>query len=540
MKEIVNSITSIINTSLDLTLPWLTLALIIAGDILLFRQGQKKIREGKAERADVNLQLIVLGVIEVGVITLFWFLPALLTGEEISWLRYTLRWFIFALILFYVAYVYGHEYGERRWLFSTIGHLGVLVAGWVLDKWVGIILVSFPLFLFYYTSIYTQAMVIVPFSNPEDRKERWKRFVVLAAYSWGIQFPIMVIPDHAWKKPDVRIPGDFTRDYPVPGIVWAKAHQVPAITAGTQFKRIDGPGMVFTGKLERPFQIVDLRLQLRTSEIDAISKDGVNFRARVFTAFRMDPEQWDDKTCEEISKRNRSLEGAQSPTYTLGSFPFSHQRIQTALQVTSSKFAPEATPIYWDQWVLNYVEKQARLILSQKSLDELWRPQNDENLANGLDAISKELKDAVLLPLRAIGVLVYAARVVNFRFVTADGSPDDTIPNRQIASWSAERERKKARILANAQAEAEKMQQEARAYAETLLLNSIAEGLQKAQKVSPDLPHYVIAMRFLSSLEDYIRQKSAGAELPSDDPKIAELMAYMRRARSSLSEQGGN
>lgn len=532
MRDFITQLLIATNNIFDHALPWIALILIMGGNIWFYLKGREKIQKSKATKSEIRTQILILLIIEAVLIVLFWFVPQLLAGKT-PLIRYTLRWLIFSGIFLFVTYVYGHEYGERRWLVSSIGHIGILLTGWLIEKWVGIILISLPIFAIYYWEIYQHAMIIVPTANPEDRKERWKRFIVLAAYSWGMQFPIWVIKDHAWKNPEVRIRGDFTRDYAVPGIVWAQAHQVSAITAGTQFRRIDGPGLVFTRKLERPSQIVDLRLQLRTSEIDAISKDGVNFKARVFTAFRMDPEQWDEEIQKAVSKLNRPLGSAASPTYNLGSFHFSHQRIQTALQVTGSKIGPPETIIYWDQWVLNFVEKQARNILSQKMLDELWRPQEDKNLANGLDAISKELKEAVYLPLRAIGILIYAARVVNFRFVNVDGTPDDTIPHRQIASWSAERERKKARILANAQAEAEKMQQEARAYAETLLLNSIADGLQKAQSKKPDLPQYVVAMRIISSLENFIHQRPEESEAPTSDPKIAKLLAYIRSLRPS-------
>ena len=58
--------------------------------------------------------------------------------------------------------------------------------------------------------------------------------------------------------------------------------------------------------------------------------------------------------------------------------------------------------------------------------------------------------------------------------------------------------------MAEAKAESERAQQEARAYAEALLLNSIAEGLQKTHEINPNLPRFVIAMRFLSALQDYV------------------------------------
>ena len=132
--------------------------------------------------------------------------------------------------------------------------------------------------------------------------------------------------------------------------------------------------MVFTGSMERPEQIFDLRLQLRTNEIDVVSKDGVSFKVRVFTAFRIDPEAWDKETYDKLRPMNTILRGADKPNYTKGSFPYSNLRVQAALGVTSTKATTKTPIIYWDQWAINIVEDQTRKVISQKNLDELWRP----------------------------------------------------------------------------------------------------------------------------------------------------------------------
>jgi regulator of protease activity HflC (stomatin/prohibitin superfamily) len=418
------------------------------------------------------------------------------------------RWVELSLFLFYLAYLFGHKNGERRWLYSAVGHIAMLFIGLLIfNRWMGLIFISLPVLVAYYFSLYNLAVVLLPASNPEDRAEQRKRYFILVTYAWGVQFPMFVVDGHAWKKLEPRIPGDIAGDFPVPGLVWTRSHQVAAITGGTKFKRIDGPGVVFTGSLERPFQIFDLRLQVRTNEIEVVSKDGVSFKVRVFTAFRLDPEPWDKETYEKLRRMNPLLRGADKPSYTLGSFPFSHPRIQATLGVTSTKAAVEGTLIYWDQWVLNVVEDMARKVISQKNLDELWRPDKDEKFANALDVIANEIRTNAMLTLRGAGILVLASRVVNFSFPGEQGQIDE-ISKQQIATWGFEWERKRAQILSEAQAESERTQQEARAYAESLLLNSIAEGLQKAYDIDAKLPRYVIAMRFLSSLQDYVHKQT--------------------------------
>ncbi len=419
----------------------------------------------------------------------------------------------------------------NRMLVSCAVHIAILFFGWVIDQWMGILLIAPPILIIYYFYLYRLAAVLVPTSNPDDRTERWKRYLIFVTYTWGIQFPMYVVDGHAWKKLKARIPGNFTRDLPVPGLIWTRSHQVVAITSGMKFKRLDGPGVVFTGKMERPFQVFDLRLQLRTNEIDVVSKDGISFKARVFTAFRLDPEAWDKETYEKMRRTNPILRGADKPTHTLGSFPFSHQRIQATLGVTSTKAALGDQLIYWDQWAVNIVEKTARKVLSQKNLDELWRPARDEKYANALDGIAKEIKEEAFPVLRSAGVLVFAARVVNFNFPGEPGQVDD-ISKQQIATWGSEWDGKSSKILSEAQAESEYAQQEARAYGQSMLLDAIAQGLQKAQKMHPDLPRYIIAMRFLSALQEYNQAQSV--EKDTDD-----IRAYNTKLEGQLFPNSG-
>jgi hypothetical protein len=265
-----------------------------------------------------------------------------------------------------------------------------------------------------------------------------------------------------------------------------------------------------------------------------VSQDGIKFKARVFTAFRMDPETWTKETYDKLRPLNPLLRAADKPSYTSGSFPFSHNRIQAALGITGSLAASPETIIPWDRWALNVVEDAARKVISQKTLDELWRPKNDKKYADALDIIAQEIKDSVIPILRSAGILPYATRIVNFRFPTENGQSDGIVMQ-QIASWGSEWQRKRSQILAKAEAEAERAQQEARAYAESMLLNSIAEGLQRTQEMHPRLPRYVIAMRFLSALQDYIHKTPEGeGEGESEGRRIADFQTSLGMIQGQL------
>lgn len=527
--RLINDVLDTVNNALDFTFLWGGLVLILGYPFYSFIKNIKKYSKKKQSKiGDILSQTIIL-LLAMIVVGLVWLLPELLNltwskiiqkGPVFTWYSTAFRWFILSSVLLFLAYVFGHKNGDKRGLQSSIGHIVLVFFGLVVDRWAGILFISLPLIVAYYSILYRLALITLPTSNPEDRTEKWKRFIILASYAWGIQFPLIVVDSNGWNKTETRIPGDFTWGYPVPGLIWTKAHQVVTITSGIKFNRVDGPGVVFTGRMERPEQIFDLRLQLRTNEIDVVSKDGVSFKVRVFTGFRIDPEVWDKETYDKLRPMNAILRGADKPSYTKGSFPYSSLRIQAALGMTGTKATANNPIIYWDQWAINVVEDQTRKVISQKNLDELWRPAEDKKYANALDIIAKEIKENAEFTLRTAGILLVVARVVNFRFPNKDNEIDE-ITKQQLATWGLEWERKRTRMLDEAEAESEHSQQEARAYAESLLLNSIAEGLQKAKDIDPELPHYVIAMRFLSSLQDYVHKQT-------DEKSMEELQNNLK------------
>jgi regulator of protease activity HflC (stomatin/prohibitin superfamily) len=536
-----------------------------------FQKHSQAIRENKKPkltRAEIIFQALLLGGALLLLVCLIVALPALadyslqsktsavslpfsaylmgrLSGRlSASWLFSLLQWGIFSSLVGGVVYYFGHEHGERRWLYSTVGHLAVLFIGWLMKGWLGIVFISLPTIAAYYGFLYQISDILLPASYPVEegqtpsekartKEEKRKRFIILAAFTWGIQFPILVSREHAWKIPETRIPGDFTWDYPVPGLLWTPSHQVAAITEGTQFKRVDGPGVIFTGKLERALQMIDLRLQLRTSEIEVVTKDGVSLKARVFTAFRMDNEDWDEKTYEEMRSRNTLMRGANRLDYTRGSFPHSRARIRAAISTTASWASDPKVIVPSDQWALKVVESEARKVIALKNLDELWRPVPDGPLANALENIANEIKANAAPVLRAAGILVFAARVVNFSFPAKKGETNQII-ERQIASWKSIWMQKRAERLAQAAAEAEKMQAEARAYAQAMLLEAIADGLQKTKATHPHLHRYVIAMRFFSALQEYIRAMPGESQDTESQKKIANLQSYLQNWQSTF------
>lgn len=550
----INKMLALVNHAGDVGFLWGGFAALLAYPLYLFFNGlSKAIREHQS--AELFAQMIKAYFLAAGGI-LLWFLPEIIWwginwilglpssafdkwNDWARWITFWRLFLVFDLFLFFAQRL-GSEHGKDRWKKSTVLLWGAIFIGWIIHSWTGILFLSIPFLAAYYAALRDIALVIMPTSNPEDRLEQRKRMHAFLAYTWGTQSPMYIAEENVWRQQEPRISGDITwefSEFPIPwfgklmerpGVIWTRSHQVATITGGTQFKRVENPGICFTGRLERPDQIFDLRTQLRTNEIEVISKDGVHFRARYFTAFRIDNEDWSHETYLELLKRNNTLRGAHKLTYRAGSFPFTHKRVQATLRTTSTRATEDAPLVYWDQWVMNVVEEQTQKIISQKKLDEMWRPANDHKFANALDDISKTLKTECELPLRAAGILLLAARVVNFRFSTdAQSEQLDDITKQQIDSWVAEWERKRTEKLLKAQTRADYLEREARVFAESLLLNTMVESLQKAHELDQSLPRHVIALRFLSALQDYAHAHAATGNV--DDEPYRKAMAELRK-----------
>ncbi len=479
-------------------------------------------------------QIIFLEVLllfeEMALFILFWKFPTWLARKtNLAFLVPWLRWIELIAIILWWSWLNSHVFGEKRGLYSAFGHIVVVLTGWILNHWVGIFLFSFPIILGYYLTLFQIALILIPTNTPEKRSkdwaEKWRRFIVLVSYTWGVQYPMFVVT-HAWEKLTPRINGGFNFGKPISGIIWTKSHQVAAISSGNQFRRVDGPGAIFTRKNERPFQVIDLRNQLRSSTIDVISQDGLRYNAEVSMVFRIDPEAWDKETYQDLRRKNPLLRDADKPSNTKGSFVFSPARIRAAMSITGTQAVDVNKIIYWDQWALNVVEEATRKVLSQRTLEQLWRPEDDGKGMNALDNIEGAISAIAQPALRAAGILLNETRVTKLLFPSAEKEKQMDIPKQQIESWKADWERKRIAILDHADTEADHSQQEARAYAESVLLNSIAEGLEKSRVIYHGLPKDVVAMRFLSSLQDFI-SKQAQEDGKEQKPKMPEWLAKL-------------
>lgn len=471
-------------------------------------------------------------------VSIFWF-GTLYLANLLEMRPGYFRWAMIWLVLILATYLMTKEHGEKRGLKSILLHLAVLTAGWTLGNWFGIVFISLPIFFVYYNTLYHLAHAIVPASNPESKDEQWQRFRVFFWYTWGLQHPVQVVKsdDASGRTVETRISGEVSRDIAKPGIIWLKSHQAAALTTGVTFSRVEGPRVVFTKPYERLLEIVDLRTQVRLREIDAISKDGVRFKATVLASFALDRDEWTGTTYHNIEALKVMLLKSKTVDSNLdGRFPFASARVRSALMMRGkTSDEPERQKvIYWDERVLNQVEVFAARVLSDRRFDELWKPNREEPDASALEEIAAKIQSQAYPELLSQGVRIFASRVVAFNFSEyqqAQNKHDDVI-KQQIATWSVNWETQRSQILADGDAESKRLQQEARAYVQSVLLTAIAEGMQQTRIRYPNLPRHVIAMRFVGALEELMRQDSDSSD--AAEPHEQDVRMSLNRLKGRL------
>jgi hypothetical protein len=446
-----------------------------------------------------------------------------------------IRWALLYLLIVPFWYSTTRRNSGTRGLFSILILLTSFLLGWSYDHWVGVIFISVPILLIFFHVIDKVAQVIMPASNPEEKSERWKKTVAFLAYVLGTQYPFWVASNKASRGLDERIAGNPTNDLGKPGIVWTWPHQVVGLSRGIEFNKVDGPGTIYTDMFESPVALIDLRTQLRVSVVDAITKDGLKVPAVVFMAFAIDRDKWpkDGWSKADFSGIKYRIGGNPGLDHPQGSYPYSSTRVRAAIKtagINTSIQDGEKPEFYWDEWVLKQIEQATREVLADRSMDELWRPNNDGPGISALDEIAEALKDLLTPRLEEIGVQLFVARIVNYDF-----GDDSHVARQNIKTWSTYWEQQITAAHADAEAIYREEIENAHAFSKSVLLDSIAESISVARNIDINLPRHVIAQYYVHALEEYVK-KAPGTDIVESRKRLEDLKSFLLYSRTETNE----
>jgi hypothetical protein len=311
-------------------------------------------------------------------------------------------------------------------------------------------------------------------------------------------------------------------------LVVTEPENVVVLKSGAKLTRVAGPGAVLTEQGEMPFRVVDLRNQMRSHQVDAITRDGIEVRMPVSCAFRI-------------------ARGAAEVRLGAG---WPYRRQQDVLQALFSEEVDQSgrSPVDthaahpWEELAVQIAAHKLEQVISFYSLDQLYAGVTDLQAArmeghpeHALLVTHRRVEEALDLPAsgeladdlsrRTIGDLVIRAvrRVVRPQGIEVLGGGVAMAPepiNRgvteqrveawksrfitKVMDWQASIERQRYAALG-------KIRQQAR---EKTLADLIQETNQRLEAQGPTLQRDFIAYHLLDSLIQIARSPDVQKMLP--------------------------
>jgi regulator of protease activity HflC (stomatin/prohibitin superfamily) len=392
----------------------------------------------------------------------------------------------------------GRRFGrERGAVFVPALWLGYCascaIGAWAGD-WLGLLVITLPSLIVFWGGLFAVSHFLLPLT---DSSQWGTAFRSLATFALGTNYPYFVLEERELAP---RVPGyPDGQFFAGPGIVLTDPAHAPIIWSGLDFKRIGNPGLTFTGRFETIFQTVDVRPQLRSFHVEAITKDGIRIRVLTFIPFKLNAK-------------------GQEPA--LGkSFPLDEGSIYTAIQRQPVEQEKRRS---WDELVPIVATRLLRKIIGQYRFDELCEP--FDPVKDPRVAIREELLKQVRSEFRDSGIEIIGGGISNL--VPVDSSVLDACTE----AWRAEWQRKILNTLGEGEANAIWELERVHVQAWADLIAAARHIVEHRPGIDPQVLTNMAALRFLEALEEMACSPGIREAAPND---TAETIEYLRRSMGS-------
>jgi hypothetical protein len=377
---------------------------------------------------------------------------------------------------------------------------------------------------------------VVPLGPEVENPKRCALSMLLSYYT---SFPkkTWIVED---GKAEARINGN---QFMGAGPGWLLTEPENAVILKTGFKvtRIVGPGAVLTNPGEAPYRVIDLRNQIRTTRINAITRDGIEVQAPIGSLFRINRgnrevslgEPWPYHNYRDIFQAVYAEQvdpSGLSPLDTHMALPWE----DLPLIIASHKLEQAIAFYSLDQLYGGITDEaaartpgtpQAELLNTHRRVEAALDLPQEEDLGDPLTrtTIGKLVRRAVTQSLDPRGFDIHGGGVGNKIVPT---NPQVTLQRveewksrfiAKVMDWHASVQRKRFKSL-------DKIQQDAR---QQLLTSMISEISDKLEATAPEERSDFVAYHLLDSLIRIARRPDVGSMLPeSAEPTLEKL--YLR------------
>ncbi len=368
----------------------------------------------------------------------------------------------------------------------------------------------------------------------------------LAAFG-AAQYPTMTVNDSVLTPKNLTHPIHLVGG---PGTVHLASHLAAVLERAGQFRRVVGPGDQTLLPGERIFALVDLRPQTERSEIMTPTRDGIPVRVDAELDFQILPgavmpvpiSTWRllARVLLEVIVAFYALMGMSAHAYALETsipqrvpnppptnsptplYTFRERQVVRAAYLQRVAWRQDRTTqvTTWRAMVLGAARGRVAERLGSLTLDRATEPEDAvadhvlEREATPRWEIQREaLRAARQNSVTRLGVTVFRLRLGSIAL--APGVPEDLrarIENQRTATWRAEWQRRMRQIASDAEAETQRLRQNARAEAQTQMFRTLLKDIPP----NADAPtlRRIIALRIVQLLEQTQQASDLSLSIP--------------------------
>lgn len=369
---------------------------------------------------------------------------------------------------------------------------GVLPQKMSIAAWAGVLMLFLYPFLLYRLTVAFISFFLLPIEL-----KHWRQWIqpaqALIGFARGANFPFYAY-DEKTDRLEKRIDGNIIAKKAGLGIILQRPEHAVVLHNGAVVTRVADGDIVFTKRLERVLELVDLRHHiLMMPGVKAITKDGISVKLTLFVPCRI------DRT------------GIPSSSERL--YPFNPNAVFKA--VCEENIAEDGK----QSWYKLTIQKARRAtcdVISTYTLDRLLIAEEPEQIPRR--EIREHIKNRLTAEMVGSGVEIIGVGFANIE-------PDDpldgqrrgtdqeegliNVATQRINSWQVKWQRRASVRRAEGEAEAIRILEQARAKALIELINAVEEGFREmASHDNGAQPGDIIALSFVSAIEQMLSQQN--------------------------------